>query len=295
MRQRILFEGACVFVVAFAAYGSNGPLQTTTSQDRRVDITSLLTADYTLPGFRMNGGDWQILETPDNLAGKAFALSGNGDVVCGLIHERDSYGPRDLLVRRAVAWRTPTVEEPHFSLLELSLLQGMECSSSSNVSQNGKYIIGICQDGPFGNPQACYWDEYGTVYSLGTMMYESFVAELTYPYSVSNNQIIVGTAASCEAGYQAAFLWDQSNGMRYIKDVLEADYGYDFSGCILSQAYNISPDGRIIDGYGYDEGGNRFDWVVTIPEPASVFLLAFGGVLLRRWKRTRWRTGYGGA
>jgi hypothetical protein len=70
--------------------------------------------------------------------------------------------------------------------------------------------------------------------------------------------------------------------MRYLKDVLETEYGYNFSGCTLSQAYNISPDGRIIDGYGYNQQGDYFDWVVTIPEPASLLLLGLGGLFLRR-------------
>jgi uncharacterized membrane protein len=286
MKRNFIFGLTFFCFAIFAAYGSNGPLQTIISKDGRIEIINLMTTDYTLPGFRVNGGDWQSLTMPENLAGKAVALSGNGNVICGLIHEQNNYIPTESLIRRAVAWRTDdtAVEKPEFSLLELSLLSETKYSSALNTSENGKYIIGICQDEPFGNPQACYWDEYGIVYSLGTMIYNSFVSESTYPHSVSNTNVVVGTAISADAGYQLAFIWDQINGMRYLTDVLEADYGYDFSGCILSQAFNITSDGQTIDGYGYDNNGNHFDWIVVIPEPASMLLLAAGAAWLRKRK-----------
>lgn len=267
-----------------AVYGSSYPRQAIVSQDGRIEIADFPGEEYSLPGVMayVDGGSYAIaLETPANFTGTASAMSGSGDIICGTIFEWGSPVPS---VVKAVAWRNsnPHDTAPEFLLSELSVLPGAIFSNADNISENGNYIIGTCGTTPLGFLQACFWDEHGHVHSLGTMTYDSFAAELTYAHSVSNNNVVVGTAASSVAGYQAAFIWDQVNGMRYLKDVLEADYGYDFSGCVLSQAFNISPDGTLIDGYGYDEQGTYFDWAVTIPEPTGVWLLAVGGLLLRR-------------
>jgi hypothetical protein len=49
----------------------------------------------------------------------------------------------------------------------------------------------------------------------------------------------------------------------------------------LTAATGISADGKTIVGYGYN-GGSPEAWIATIPEPATLSLLALGGMMLRR-------------
>jgi len=284
MKRNILFGFILVFSGLPTTQASVRPLYSTVSNDGQIEILNAVIDGRLLPGYRFYGGSWRELEIPEGLSGSVNAISGNGDVISGWVKEPGWHAATDSFVKRASAWRRIDTSDqvPVFDYYELSLLTGHEYSLALDVSENGDYIIGYNSEEAYSDTHACYWNPSGEAYSLGTMTYDSFLAELTYPYSVSNNNIIVGTALSSEAVYQVAFIWDQTHGMRYLKDVLEADYGYDFSGCILSQAYNISSDGRTIDGYGYDYQGEYFDFMVTIPEPATVFLLGLGGLALRR-------------
>jgi len=274
----------CFLVAVCTVYGSSYPRQAIVSQDGCIEIVDFPGEEYSVPGVMayVNGGSYAIpLETPANFTGTASAMAGSGDIICGTVFEWDGSVPA---VVKAVAWRNsnPHDTAPEFLLSELCVLPGARSSNADNISENGRYIIGSCSMTSYNVPQACYWDEHGNVHSLGTLTYDSVEAIVTQAFSVSNNNLIVGMASNYLAGYQAAFIWDQEHGMRYVKDVLEADYGYDFSGCVLSCAYNVTPDGTMIDGYGYDAQGDYFDWAVTIPEPTSVLLLAVGGLVLRR-------------
>ena len=47
-----------------------------------------------------------------------------------------------------------------------------------------------------------------------------------------------------------AFIWDNANGMRKLKDVLVNDFGLDLTGWTLTIARGISDDGLTIVGDG---------------------------------------------
>lgn len=214
---------------------------------------------------RLGGFDWLC-----------HAISHDGSIISGGLRGPDG-------IEQASYWTntSDTIDAPNYSLTLLPTLDGYIHGGANNLSDNGRYLIGGSFSGDWVNGQACYWDISKTVHSLGNL-FGSEVSAYSWPTAVSNDNVIVGTIINDAENYQLAFIWDRINGMRYIKDVLQQEYGYDFSGSRLSQAFNISPDGRTINGEGYDALGKSFLWEVTIPEPASALLIGIGGLWLRR-------------
>jgi len=93
---------------------------------------------------------------------------------------------------------------------------------------------------------------------------------------------VVGFASMTSAHETEAFIWDQSNGMRNLKDVLEKSCGLNLTGWKLEHATGISADGLTIVGGGINPDGHPEGWAATIPEPATLILLGLGTALLRK-------------
>jgi uncharacterized membrane protein len=100
-----------------------------------------------------------------------------------------------------------------------------------------------------------------------------------------DGSVIVGGSDS--ASDWQAFIWDATHGMRSLKEVLENDYGLDLKGWQLheSVATGISADGCTIVGYGINPDGYGEAWIATMPEPATLSLLAVGGLMVLRRRR----------
>lgn len=86
-------------------------------------------------------------------------------------------------------------------------------------------------------------------------------------WSVSDGgSVIVGATD----GANGAFIWDASDGTRYLGDVLSG-LGVDMTGVALYDAYGVSADGTVIVG-----DGSNGAFVAVVPEPS----LAAGAMLL---------------
>jgi hypothetical protein len=94
---------------------------------------------------------------------------------------------------------------------------------------------------------------------------------------------VVGNAGYPD-GFDEAFIWDETNGIRSLQDVLVNDFGVDFMGWTLTSAEDMSLDAGTIMGFARDESGQRT--VYMVPEPENLYALvagaAFLGVLYRR-------------
>ena len=74
-------------------------------------------------------------------------------------------------------------------------------------------------------------------------------------------------------GYSAsgkeAFIWDSTNGMRELDQVL-TDAGLDLTGWTVKSATAVSDDGLTIAGDGVNPSGLTESWVAVVPAVVSV-------------------------
>ena len=154
-------------------------------------------------------------------------------------------------------------------------------SDAMDVSADGSVVVGYAYSAS--GHEAFRWTAGGGMVGLGDLPGGDFVSDAR---GVSaDGSVVVGSGTSA-LGYEA-FIWDDANGMRNLRDVLVDDYGLDLTGWTLSQAFGVSADGLTIAGCGTNPAGNNEAWIATIPEPATVLLVALSaGLALVRKRRS---------
>jgi uncharacterized membrane protein len=94
----------------------------------------------------------------------------------------------------------------------------------------------------------------------------------------ADGSIIVGESRVSQNIIEA-FIWDPTNGMRRVQDVLNAA-GADVQGWGLRTVAAITPDGRFIAGWGENPRGIQEAWIADIsglvPEPSEVSMIVSG-------------------
>jgi probable HAF family extracellular repeat protein len=98
----------------------------------------------------------------------------------------------------------------------------------------------------------------------------------------ADGSVVVGYASG-SSSFHTAWVWDETNGMRELQQVL-TDLGIDLTGWSLEEANAISADGLTIAGAGINPLGNYEAFVATIPEPSTGLLVSIGltGLATRR-------------
>ncbi len=104
---------------------------------------------------------------------------------------------------------------------------------------------------------------------------------------LADGSVVVGMSKSALGN--EAFIWDQTNGMRSLQDVLVNDYGLDLTGWTLTSAWGVSANGLSFVGYGTNPDGDTEAWIATVPivpVPGALTLSSIGlglaGWLCRR-------------
>lgn len=208
---------------------------------------------------------------------EAYGVSADGSVIVGSSKSASGY--------EAYRW-TQTA-----GMVGLGDLPGGPFQSGANaVSHNGEVVVGFSESEH--GIEAFRWTQEEGMLPLGNLFEGQYysVAE-----AVSNNgSVVVGFSRSSELDsfrfpIDEAFIWDSVHGMRSLRDVLINDYGMDLAGWKLTWANGISDDGRTIVGEGLNPDGYAEAWVATIPEPATLLLVAGGlaTAFLKRHPRRR--------
>ncbi len=116
---------------------------------------------------------------------------------------------------------------------------------------------------------------------LGTLGVSEGVSSSAAHGVSADGSIVVGNSIS-DSGSEEAYVWDQTHGMRILKDMLVNDFGLDMTGWRLQVAFGVSADGLAIVGKGINPNGDNEAFVAVIPEPATLMVLGLGLTTLTR-------------
>jgi len=157
-------------------------------------------------------------------------------------------------------------------------------SEGRGVSADGSVVVGTSltafdEDTEF---EAFRWTAAGGIVGLGDLA-GGIVNSVANDVS-GDGSVVVGRGESAVG--DEAFVWDASNGLRSLRDVLSVELGLDLTGWILTEAEAISDDGLTIVGTGIDPGGDTEAWIAVIPEPGTALLLG-GGLVAMGVRRQR--------
>jgi len=197
----------------------------------------------------------------------AYGVSADGSVIVG---ESDS--PRTTN-DEAFRW---TQEEDMVGLGFLDEPPDVDFSSSEAraVSSDGRVIVGVTSS-PTGG-QVFRW-ENGVMTGLGYPP--------AMPYAVSADGSVIAGEVGWLEPWRGAFIWDEKNGIRLLKNVLVNECDLDLTGWTLERATGVSADGRTFVGYGTNPDGLTEGWIAVIPEPATLSLLTLGAMILLKKRR----------
>lgn len=119
--------------------------------------------------------------------------------------------------------------------------------------------------------EAVRWtgSSYGTIEVLGPL--PGATSNSSRALAVTGDgSLIVGWARNAYAEH--AFIWDATNGMRELEQVLEEDYGLDLGGWYLKEAAgisNVNAEGEFtVVGTGTNPSGETEGWVAFLTPPA---------------------------
>lgn len=192
-----------------------------------------------------------FLPAANNLS-RASDVSADGSVVVG-----SGYGG-------AFRW---TAETGMVNLELVGLLNEPFYGQPNAISADGSTVVGQ-------SPETWIWTEAGGLNYLGMNM-------PAYAASADGSVVVGGDQWSSSGGI--SWIWDETNGVRVLKDVLQNDYGMDLSGWNLYAALGISDDGMVITGVGTNPLGVQEAWVANlsaVPVPAAIWLFGSGLVAL---------------
>jgi probable HAF family extracellular repeat protein len=176
----------------------------------------------------------------------ARAVSADGAVVVGESRHKSGYD-------QAFRFRADS------GLIQLGVVTGDSSSVADGVSADGSVVVGSSSGA---DTQAFRWTQETGMVGLGTLPGGS---RNSSAHGVSaDGSVIVGQCYG-EAGFEA-FVWDATNGMRSVRQLLVSQFGLGacLRGWKLRTATAVSADGLVVVGYGMNPHGNLEAWLAHL-------------------------------
>jgi probable HAF family extracellular repeat protein len=171
----------------------------------------------------------------------------------------------------------------------LGALPGASIGSDAyDTSADGSIIVGVAES--VAGVEAFRWTAGNGMVGLGDLPGGDFHS-LAEAVSADGSVVVGYSRTSFDVGdEEEAFVWDATNGMRLVEDVL-TDAGLDMTGWQLNYARGVSDDGNTIVGWGTNPDGQQEGWIARlaaspVPEP-STFVLASLGLSFIAMRRKR--------
>jgi probable HAF family extracellular repeat protein len=190
----------------------------------------------------------------------AFGVSADGSVIVGQ--------SGDDLTQEAFRWTATT------GMAGLGHLPGgVATSAATGVSADGSVVVGTSYS--TSSTEAFRWTATTGMVGLGDLTAAPFTSQATGVSS--DGKTIYGFSAAPGINEQG-WVWTEAKGMRKLDDVLIDDLGLgqQLDGWRLWRISDVSDDGLVLLGRGRNPEGDLEDFVVAIPEPASMALVAAG-------------------
>ncbi|MCX7924317.1 MAG: hypothetical protein N2554_00735 [Fimbriimonadales bacterium] len=182
--------------------------------------------------FRWENNVIQNLGTLGGSESWAYAVSVDGTVIVGT-------------ARNASGWRR-AFRLQNNAMSDLGTLGGFE-SEGLGVSADGNFVVGASFTGAFN--RAFRWSQQG-MQNLGAISFNSAA------HGVSVSGIVMVGTSQTGTGIQHAIRWTLLDGLQDLNQVYA---GLLSVGSRLSEALAVSPNGRYIVGYGYNNDRRRFE------------------------------------
>jgi probable HAF family extracellular repeat protein len=134
-------------------------------------------------------------------------------------------------------------------MVGLGFLPGSTYSFPNAVSSDGSVVVGTSSSA--GGYPGFRWTQSTGMVSIGNLPGR----QTTHPFGVSTDgRFIVGSSFS-DPAHGNAFIWDAEHGIRNLQSVLQADYNLNLTGWTLEAASGITPNGKVIVGWGTNPSG----------------------------------------
>lgn len=148
------------------------------------------------------------------------------------------------------------------------------------ISDNGLYTTGYLYNDS-GSPGLYSAFKWSPGQASSTELGHYGNDTLSWGGDAADDGMVAGWTYNPTNSYRAC-VWDNDGTPQILWDFLVSQ-GVDMSyWSKLTRAYSITPDGMYVSGYGLTAAGREEGFVAFIPEPATMLLLALGGLALRR-------------
>jgi uncharacterized membrane protein len=205
--------------------------------------------------WRPATGMQRLTGMPSSPASVASDISADGSVIVGC------------LGNEAYRW-TEALGPELIGPVDAVLAEARDVS----VSGDGSTIVGSALEAGTSEPRIGF--RWTTAQGFVFLPVPSFAREVN-PQAVSyDGSVVVGyTVDDNEYYWVRPFIWDESTGIRNLKDVLIQEYGVcEVAAWSLGFVRDVSADGRSIVGTGVNPEGNREAWLVRLPGPNAAIL-----------------------